>query len=273
MHIFVVSRSRWQTSRTLESLGNHVGRVSLVVPTNQVGLYRRGVGGYYGCKVIGCPYDGIALTRKFCGQLSVDSSKFLMLDDDLRFYKRVSATDWRLRDLSDFPDTSRQVGRMLSLVSSKLDKYVHVAISAREGNNRLPYEGAECSRPLRVLAYRRKEFLGVEHGRVEIMEDFDVTMQLLRQGYKNLVIVSWAHNQVQTQMSGGCSDYRSLELHNLNVLRFAELHTPFVSLREKHNKRGRELSNRVETTIYWKRAWESSQLETNKKGPRMVQGP
>lgn len=252
--LFVVSRSRYEKSDTLDSLGVHARKARLVVPVDQVPAYRTLAHGH-GCQLMGCPHDGIARTREYCGQ-SAASDRFLMLDDDLKFFRRVSPTDYRLRLPTDLDD---DIGSMLDLVSASLDRYAHVAVSAREGNNRLPYGGVECSRPLRALAYRTKEFLKCEHGRVRVMEDFDVTLQLLRRGLRNFIVSSWAQDQKQTQAAGGCSDYRTLEVHETEVRRFAELHDGFVRLREKRNKTGGEFGTRLEATIYWQRAWESSQ--------------
>jgi len=253
MEIYVVSRSRWVKSDTLVSLGELAKMVKLVVPFTQRSEYAV-MAARHGCEIVPCKDNGIALTRKFCGDKCV-SGKFIMLDDDLKFYRRISSTDWHLR----YPaDLGASITDLFSLVEKKLDRYAHVAIGAREGNNRMSWPGVECTRPLRALAYRRDEFLSVEHGRVAIMEDFDVTMQLLRKGLKNYVTTSWAQSQIMTQMDGGCSDYRTLELHNTNVRKFAQLHAGFVKLRDKKNKTGGKFGSRVEATIYWKKAYESS---------------
>lgn len=258
MDVFVVSRSRFDRSDTLEDLQSSGIKARLVVPSFQVGKYRS-LASRYTCELIGCPKDGISLTRQHCGRVS-RNPKFIMFDDDLRFYRRISPTDWHLRYLPDVHDTAMG---MLQKVSSTLDKFAHCSISAREGNNRLEYPGVECSRPLRALAYQKEEFLGCVHGRVKIMEDFDITLQLLRKGHKNFVISYWAQGQKQTQMEGGCSDYRTLELHEENVKKFAKLHEGFVQLREKHNKSGGEFGHRLEATIYWTKAWQSSQSKVH----------
>lgn len=263
MDIFVVSRSRWQKSDTLDRLGGESTRVKLVVPEFQVKEYDS-LATRYGCRLVGCPYDGISLTRKFCGEIC-EGWCFLMLDDDLKFYRRVTQTDWRLRYPEDLQDT---VKSMLTHVESCLRKYIHVAISAREGNNNLPYEGVYCSRPLRALGYRKDQFLKVQHGRVRVMEDFDVTLQLLKQGYKNHVIAKWAQGQIVTQMAGGCSDYRTLKVHEDNVRKFADLHPGLVKLRQKKNRSGGEFGERLEATIYWQKAYESS----NKIPPAVNRG-
>lgn len=257
LHVFVVSRSRFDRLFTLESLGSLASKVTLVVPARQVSSYQSLVDTYR-CSVLGCPSDGIALTRHFCG-LQSTSSRFVMLDDDLKFYVRVSPTDWHLK----YPrDLDINIIEMFLEISSRLKTYAHVSVSAREGNQRLAYPGVECTRPLRVLAYRKQNFLSVKHGRVEIMEDFDVTLQLLRRGYKNFVISKWAQGQIETQMQGGCADYRTKDLHERNVQEFARIHTPFVKLRDKHNKSGGDFGHRLEATIYWQKAFASSQQKT-----------
>jgi hypothetical protein len=261
MDVFVVSRSRFERSDTLEDLGNSSKRARLVVPKGQLPQYKD-LASRYDCELIGCPVDGIALTRQYCGKIA-DNDKFVMFDDDLRFYKRIHPEDWRLRYL---PDLNLKASLMLLDIERTLDDYAHCSISAREGNNRLPYEGVECSRPLRVLAYRKDEFVDLEHGRVKIMEDFDVTLQLLRRGFPNMVIAKWAQGQKQTQMEGGCSDYRTLELHEKNVKIFAQLHDGYVKLRQKNNKSGGEFGVRLEATIYWQKAYKSYKLSPTTKG-------
>lgn len=256
MDLFVVSRSRWKRSDTLERLGNTARRVRLVVPEWQQKEYGM-LSNKYGCELLPCPHDGISLTRRFCGENSREWC-FAMMDDDLKFYRRVSPSDWHLRYPTDLNDT---IETMLRHVRKCLAKYVHVSVGAREGNNRLPYEGVECSRPLRFLAYRTDKFLELEHGRVKIMEDFDVTLQLLRKGYANHVTACWAQGQIQTQMSGGCSDYRTLGMHEEEVKKFASLHPEFVRLRNKENKSGGEFGKRLEVTIYWRKALDSSQID------------
>lgn len=254
LDVFVVSRSRFDRSDTLEDLKSSGVRIQLVVPAFQVRKYEN-LAKRYNCQLIDCPVEGISLTRQYCGKIS-KSSKFIMFDDDLRFYRRVSSTDWHLRYLPDLKDTALP---MLQTVSTLLNTYAHCSVGAREGNNRIEYPGVECSRPLRALAYQKDKFLGCIHGRVKIMEDFDITLQLLRKGYKNFVMSKWAQGQKQTQMAGGCSDYRTKQLHEDNVKIFAKLHEGFVKIRQKTNKTGGEFGSRLEATIYWQKAYQSSQ--------------
>jgi len=250
LEVFVPSRSRPARSITLEALKGHWDHVYLVVPKSQKADYKP-LARKHGVTLLACPVDGIAGTRQWIGQVAED--KFLMLDDDLRFYRRMYGEDVSLHK---FGKTDMQ--GMLTFVERFLYDRAHVAISARGGNNQLPYPWAENKRPLRALAYRKREFLECEHGRVTIMEDFDVTLQLIRRGYANVVITEYAQDQPVTQAAGGCSDYRTHKVHADNVKKMAELHAPFVKLRMKENKTGGDFGKRLEATIYWQKAWETT---------------
>ncbi len=244
--MFIPSRSRWERSITLEALApTKWPYVALVVPAAQYAQYKP-LAVRHGVRLIPCKHNGIAATRQFIGEGAKD--KFLCLDDDLRFYRRLSTGV----QLHKFNPTD--MATMLMTVSRMLDLYAHVSVSARGGNNQLVYPSVECKRPLRALAYRRKPFLKCEHGRVQIMEDFDVTLQLIAMGYPNLVITEYAQDQPMTQAPGGCSDYRTHALHEKNVHLMHKLHGDICKVRDKENKTGGEFGSRVELTIYWDKA-------------------
>lgn len=248
VEIFVPSRSRSARSLTLEALtyGGLAQRTTLVVPYSQGQAYLPLARKHKVKQLLRCKEDGIAATRKLCGERA--ANKFIMIDDDLRFYRR------KPNDVILYKFDKNDMAGMLILVSRMLDLYAHVAISAREGNNRLDFPYVTCSRPLRALAYRKKEFDACVHGRVAIMEDFDVTLQLIKRGYENAVITEYSQVQPVTQAYGGCSDYRTKELHEKNVKLMAKLHPGIIKLRQKENKTGGDFGSRLEATIYWQKA-------------------
>ena len=259
MDVYIPSRSRFERSLTLEALefGNvPAPRLWLAVPAAQAGSYGP-LAARYGARLLPCPRPGIAATRQHIGQHAASQGKdrFLMLDDDLRFFYRKS-DGVRL-----YKCVPKHMMLMLRDIASGLTHYHHLAISARQGNNQLKFPYVTNKRPLRALAYRTETFLKAEHGRVAIMEDFDVTLQLMKMGYANCVITKYAQDQQQTQLPGGCSDYRTHELHEENVRKMERMHRPFVKLVEKQNKTGGEFGKRMEAVIYWLKAWESSQKE------------
>jgi hypothetical protein len=261
MKIFIPSRSRAdrvaQKGRTLRQLiKTNLPHPYVVVPVGQKPQYEDAVAGRIPAdNVLVCPYDGIAMTRQWCAEQAGNDKHFCMMDDDLGFLIRKAPGDWHLRG-QEPEETKRMVGYIEHLL---LKGYGAVGVSPREGNNRFDKCPNINTRLIRVLAFNTAEFLACEHGRVPVMEDFDVLLQLLRRGVPNAMTVNFAQGQKQTQEAGGCSDYRSHKLHAAAAEKLAELHEPFVRLRMKKNRSGGEFGTRKEVTIYWKKAYDSYQ--------------
>lgn len=257
--IFVPSMSRHGQKRLVTDYiaADLHDRVYYAVPDNQVQVYRDVLKarGFYG-SVISAP-SPISATRLRCGEAAkqMGFSKFIMLDDDIDFLIRKSPEHWQLR-----ATTISEVIELFDIISVMLDDFEMVSVSSREGNNVFGIGSFEKlininSRPLRVLAFQTDAFLSVEHGRVEVMEDFDVTLQILRKGGRNAVIGYYANGQPKTQAPGGCSVYRTRELHERSAKKLQELHPQFVKLRQKQNKTDNDgFGKRTEVTIQWKKA-------------------
>jgi len=199
----------------------------------------------------------IGRKRRWLGEYARDVDEcFMFLDDDVGFLVRKAEDNWQLRE-----PTVAEVGIMLSYAEMKLmtdDALSHLGISAREGNNRIGVGDADAlqdrnTRLMRAVAWKTARYLETDPTRVEGIEDFDCSLQSLRAGYENVCLYYWAQGQRETNESGGCADWRTAEVHAANVRKLAELHAPFVRIREKKNKTG-GLAERLESTIYWKKA-------------------
>jgi hypothetical protein len=159
------------------------------------------------------------------------------------------------------PASSVDLQLMFKTINTYLEHgFAHVGISAREGNNRQGTGGPlalfeENTRILRVHAFWTEIYNSVEHGRLEFMEDFDVTLQLLEKGYKNANLFYWSQDQRQTQANGGC-DYRTHASHEEAAATLQKLHPQVVTLRQKENKTGGAFGKRTEVTIQWKKAYD-----------------
>lgn len=240
--------------------------VKFFVPPDEVAKYKRAM---WNCmfekvEVIECRAEGIAATRSYIGGYAAvhGHTKFMMLDDDLnQFSVRISQVDTKLRKAM-----KTDLVEMFETVEQYLDWYMHLSVSTRFHNEQFVGERpivVENFRMLRFLCYRTDIFNTCQHGRVAIAEDFDVTLQLLTRGYKNAVLHQWTHDQSVTNAPGGCSIYRTLQLHNENIEKLHDLWPRFVKIREKTNisseaiKQG--LSSRLEAVIDWKGAFASSQ--------------
>lgn len=233
-----------------------------VVRPDQVDLYTLALTDLgYKAQVLSSPTVGIAAKRKwigeYCQQNKID--KFLMLDDDIDWLIRRGSDTWRLRAAE-----GEEILQLLALIEQLLDKYGHVGVSVREGNNRHGVGDhtellIENSRTIRALAYRTKDFMSVVHERVPVMEDLDVNIQLLRKGIPNVTIAYWAQGQSMTNAPGGCSSYRTLHVQEAAAKKLAELHPGLVRLRQKSNKTDSGgFGTRTEVTVSWKAAFKST---------------
>lgn len=188
--------------------------------------------------------------------------KFLMMDDDHRYYVRKAAGDWHLRY-----STEEETGECMDMLESLLDTHMHVGLSARQGNNRHLDPIKHVTRQNNVHGFRTKVFK--KHPEVsytadpvmQVMEDFDVTLSLLRLGYANAVVYQYAWGQAESNLPGGCSGYRNNEIQDAAAKRLAERHPGFVNVVKKKAKSGWEgMEERTDVIIQWKKAYESSNV-------------
>lgn len=103
---------------------------------------------------------------------------------------------------------------MLMAINFDLDVYAHVGVSDRNGNNFEANPWQLNARCMRIVGYQTDEYLRCEHDRVEVMEDFDIALQMLKRGLPNKVHFWWATAQRKTNAPGGCSRWRTIDVHN-----------------------------------------------------------
>lgn len=100
----------------------------------------------------------------------------------------------------------------------------------------------------------------IEWNRVAAAEDFDVNLQLLTRGFKNRISAKYMVLCSETNAAGGCSSWRTLEVHNEAQRKLAELWPDFIAVREKIVTSGPwKGQTKVSVTIQHKKAFESSQ--------------
>lgn len=247
MKIFIptLGRDKLQTLDSLQWNDNILADTFIVVSKEDEGRVD------YPRKLV-CPVRGIAKVREFIGEYCKENGidKFVMMDDDLQFYiRKPGVVNLRYCEPED-------IDQMFQTVEDCLDWFSHCAISAREGNNRVEADYADNTRMLRVLAYRTEDFVAAVHNRTPVMEDFDVTLQLLRRGLPNRVWYKFAQGQKSSNADGGCSTYRSMEMQSEAAHRLAELHPGFVRTVKKTTKTAWGGQDRTDVVISWKKAYE-----------------
>lgn len=252
MQILIPTYGRHNRQHTYNNLPPAIQkRTTLVVQHRERDMYKD-----YPINVLPKNIETIAPTRQYIMRMTPER-KICMLDDDLRF-------DFRRMDERGkfYVATEKQVVDMFKAIEKSLDDYAHVGVLSREGGNRVLEETRECTRMMRVLAYDVSVFRAenIKFDRLHLQEDFDVTLQLLRKGYPNLVLCKWVNGQGSSGAKDGCSHFRTIELHNENAHRLAKLHAPFVKLVEKQTKGAWGGRKRTDVMVQWKKAYESSRV-------------
>jgi hypothetical protein len=203
--------------------------------------------------------QGIGPTRQWIID-NATSNKIVMLDDDLVFATRRKDAPTKF-----IPSTPEDIALLFTDIGNRLNNYAHVGVATREGGNRDISNGVVNTRLLRILAYRvdmlRAE--SIRFDRLEFMEDFDVTLQLLRAGYENFKINWIVHNQRSSNAPGGCSTYRTLEGQSKAARELKRYHPEFVSVVTKTTKTAWNGATRDDVTIQWKKAIASAKSIRN----------
>lgn len=256
MKIYIPTRGRVNKQITLTNLPLTLkNKVMLVVDLSEeqdhVNIYGKE-------KILAVPSwcDSIGKVREYIinyHYLTNDNPKLIMLDDDLGFNMR--RTDIRTKFLHA---TDEAIVEGFSLVENLLNDHAHGGIRHRQMSQDADDIEYNC-RTLRALAYNTKVFKEqeIKFDRLIVMEDFDVTLQLLRKGFSNFNISTIIQGQGSSNAVGGCSLYRDAKRQDEGARGLHALHPEFVRVRtKKTNWSNWGSDERTDVTISWKKAYE-----------------
>ena len=199
---------------------------------------------------------GISFVRNACITLA-GNEKFMMFDDDLELLVRKHDHAWKLRGM-EYGD----VHEMAEEVEDALDRYAHVGISMREGNNRILDESVENARMIRATAYHGGvlQSAGLRFDRrFDTKEDLEFTLRLLSMGFANLVFYCFAQGQGKSDAPGGCNAQydRTVEQMREKAQLLALTYPHCVKVTEKATIGAWGGGTRPEVRIYWKKAFQN----------------
>lgn len=250
--VFSAGRAKLDLQHTVDALLRGGAVASVVVQEAQKALYKAALPGVRLVVLPKSVTPTLPAARAWVAAQArkrKDDKKVLMLDDDLSFAVR------RKDDPTKFKNAApADIQRMLTAIDKALDKYAHVGLCSREGGNRVT-TNQEATRMSRVLAYNFATVpADVQFDRVLLPEDFDVTLQMLYRGLPNLVLAGWCHNQPGSNTAGGCSEYRTIAVHNEAMQHFGTLHPQVVKIVEKQTKTSWGGQARLDAHVQWKKA-------------------
>lgn len=272
MHCYITTRGRPKSQKTYEALLPVARRAKILsLRELHVVVYEDEYDDYVSAGVVDParllvrPPDVTELsgTRQWLMEYHLEHVKdqrLVLLDDDMKFYRRRD--DDRGKAVNA---TAEDVTAMLRALSEKLHDYVHAGVLGREGANRMAeHDELYATRQVRVLGYRARDLLKLGarfNNRASVMCDFDMTLQLLRAGYPNVLLCQWWQGHPDSDAPGGCSTYRTAELQTATAHRLAELHPGYVRVVQKTTKTAWGGGTRTDVQIAWKRAYADGQLK------------
>jgi TET-Associated Glycosyltransferase len=202
LQIVIPSRSRPQNVKTIYNLSESLWpNITVVVPYDQYGTYRS----FIPVIINVISFEGsIGPKRNFILHLR-RNGKLIMMDDDLKFYKRTE-------DGTRFPGTLKeQTILMIGDIITFLNNYAMVGLTDKFMSQTKPRGYVECHRFNQVLGINRDLLPNPwPQFRLSNDEEHDVHLQLLTRGYKTAVLTEWSKSDI-FDAPGGCSDWRNLE--------------------------------------------------------------
>ena len=252
MRIFIPSSGRAQNQTTLEHLPEEIQQaLVIVVPQEELEEYRK----YNSFVKIKAPKIGMGIgpTRQWCCNQA--ESKVLMLDDDLVFATRREDDPTKFRD-ADYAE----ILDLFTKIEANLDNFASVGVSTREGGNRYTHDKDYDTRLLRILAYRTDVLRehNIRFDDIPVMEDFYVSLSLLTRGYRNVKLNHMVQNQNGSGLTGGCSQYRTMDVQALAAHQLHDKFPEFVTVVQKETKTAWGGGVRTDVRVGWKKALKSA---------------
>lgn len=252
--VYIPTIGRVGNQPTYDTLPKEVADIAvLVCPSAEVDEHIK-----RGRRAVACDARGISAVRQWICE-NADTKMVIMCDDDHKWFVRACPTAYNLR-----PATPSEVGRMFGDLRSLLDMYPLAGISRRQHNNaHFPETVKTVTRQCNIhgVDCRFLEKHDIRWDALPLMEDFHVTLSVLRKGTPNAMIVDRAWDQLASNAPGGCSTYRNWELQNKAATRLQELHPEFVNLVTKESKTGWDgMTSRTDVRVAWKKAYESGRI-------------
>lgn len=262
MKIIIPSRSRYQnpTITYLLTPAEFRNNMELVCPHDQVDQYKIT---HPDITVTGRPkeVDNIAKARKWIVEQNV-GTRFGMMDDHLTFAttnvngrKTTKTMDLDISDWYEmFEDIHAAMDRGFRSVGHRAGWVPPMKDNARYG-----YCGKICQATWysdtfdpSVIDWQTEQVLG---------EDMIVPMELLLAGYPSAILNRFPTNgKGKDNSPGGCSEYRTAEMHDGVQSYFADKYSDFVNISEKTSKSGNAYRDSItkKTRVQWVRAYKST---------------
>lgn len=250
-YIPTMGRTSRQVTAAYFAKSRHLLDLFLVCPPREVAALEA-----KGFQVLPCDAVGIAKTRQWVLEEHTGVGPIVMMDDDLRFAKR------RIDDPGKFlpVESPQDFEAMLDSLLSMLEVVPFAGIANRSGANRLATPATSNARTFDLYALKPAVFrnAGIRFDNVDLMEDFDVTLQLLSQGFETGLLTTYTKDNIGgASAPGGCSTYRDPAMQQVAAVDLAVRWPDFVQVVQKEAAGTGPWSTRWDVRVSWDKAFKA----------------
>lgn len=263
--ILIPSRGRWDRMKTTAYFSDEMReRTKIIVRSDEIDRYSESLKGPEGWIVRRpdwCPHIGAVRAWAI---MECKARWCIMLDDDLVFRRRDKSGDWHSRIVRDPKEIQDGFEYLLDYASK--NNLAQAGFGHYEGSNFYLDDWEPNYRITRAYALDTKQLGGVELGRIAMMEDFDLCLQLLRKGRPNACCFLWPQAGDPSNAKGGCSSYGDrLAQHSLCAKQLEGYHPGLVKTVEKQTKTAWGGQPRTDVIVSWKKAFDWDKKNANAK--------
>ena len=211
-------------------------------------------------KVVCLPKEvnNIALTRQFIFNL-FRGERYWVWDDDLSFVIKDWVDDGK-RKWDSYSMEEKHFDEFVDHANEYMDNgYVHGGLACAwilpiYGPDVYPFR--DNFRQVTNMFFDGAKMPDIDFCRADTVEDMDVTLQMISQGYKNVIFMRHRVGCADTNADGGCSTYRTVEYHNERMRDFQALWPDYIKLSEKEVTSGSwKGSKKLAANVQWKKAY------------------
>ena len=236
MRIYIPTIGRIDKQLTVDRLTPELCKkfnVALVTSPGEAKALREATEGK-GVSVLSCRANGISDTRQWIldfhkREWDAKDPVVLMLDDDLPTWRQRAGEVNAKGETPYTKATTKEIEKGLTFFAKLMKDHAHGSIGHALFCQVSPLLKFN-SRMLRALAYNVKLIPKGTEFRLQVMEDFDMELQLLTQGLPSVTYNGIVQDQHQNNSAGGCSGYRTLEVQAAAAHRLKELWPDLVTV-------------------------------------------
>lgn len=253
-YIPTMGRTARQVTADYFKGSRHLLDLYLVCPPREVAALQS-----KGFQALACEVKGIAATRQWIldqHDLDWTTGPIVMMDDDLRFAKRRTDDPGKFRPVESAGDFNEMIDALLSL----LDAVPFAGIANRSGANRLPTPATSNARTFDLYALNPSVFKehDIRFDNVLLMEDFDVTLQLLSKGIETGLLTTFTKDNIGgASATGGCSSYRDAAMQQMAAVDLAVRWPEFVQVVKKETAGTGLWAERWDVRVSWDKAFKA----------------